>query len=146
MQSNKNNQANGMTYLIGGAVLLVILTGGMALPFLIVGYIIYMVIKNKKNPGKGKRTPLSSAQKSEYREQPPRPRPPQTPQNRPQNATPRPEASSMESPNYANDRNRFVRVTTDYGARHRENAKRLLDAGLMERDEYNMQIARSRTL
>ncbi len=130
--------------IVGG--ILVISVFPAAIPIGIVVFIIYALIKNGKKGENRKKTPLSSAQKSEYKQQPPKQRPPQPPQNRAQTAQPRPATPTMQSKNYSSDRTRFVRTTTDYGARHRENAKRLLDAGLMERDEYNMQIARSRTL
>ncbi|MFI3313342.1 MAG: hypothetical protein R3Y62_05590 [Eubacteriales bacterium] len=121
--------------IVGGIVLI-----GLFPALIPIGIIVLVMVLIAKNGKKQKKAPLSSAQKSEYRQNPPKP-----PQ-RPSAPSPQPTVARKATQHPAYDPSRFVRVTTDYGARHRQNAKRMFDAGLIERDEYNMQIARSHNL
>ncbi len=129
MANSKRNTTNNMTGLIVVAAVVGVSIFPWLIPLAAVGFVVYLIFKNVKKEQKNTKTPLSSAQKTEYQRQSPR------------NEKSQP---AQRTPVY--DASRFIRVTTDYGARHRENAKRMLDAGLIERDEYNMQIARSRRL
>ncbi len=128
-QKKKSSGAGSIGYIV---LALFFILGGeifaIFLPIIIIGVITYFVVKAVKKKGK---VPVVTKQNPPKRTQPPQQQP----------AATRP---AMEQP--VRKPQQPMTTGIDYGQRHRENAKRMLDAGLITQEEYRMQLQRSQTL
>ncbi len=119
-EKKKKSGAGSIFYIV---LALVFVLGGeviaLFLPIIVIGVIVYFVVRAAKKKGPKAPVEKKHTQAPKITQQP-------------RQGAPRPVPAQTTG--------------VDYGSRHRENAKRMLEAGLITQEEYRMQIQRSNTM